>query len=89
MCDNYCCHRRNVAESDEISVTERLVFNLPNKLNHTLCNNWRGVTLLTISNNVFRNVDIFAISTAIGSLVRPENRQALEKGHVIATIFKN
>ena len=46
-----------------------LVVKLPKKLDISMCNNWRGITLLYVTSNVFSRVILDRISAAIDPLM--------------------
>ena len=49
-----------------------LIFKLPKKGNQSLCTNWRGITLLSITSKVFSRVILNRISTALDPILRKE-----------------
>ena len=49
-----------------------LIIKLPNKGDLSMCNNWRGITLLSVTRKVFSRVILDRISAAIDPLMRKE-----------------
>ena len=45
---------------------------LPNKGDLSVCNNWRGVTLLSVTSNVFSRIILDRMSAAIDTLMSKE-----------------
>ena len=50
----------------------RLIVKLPKKEDLCMCNNWRGITLLSVTSKVFSRVILDRISVAIDPLMRKE-----------------
>ena len=56
-----------------------LIVKLPKKGDLSMCNNWRGITLLSVTSKVFSRVILDRISAAIDPLMRKE-RAGFRKG---------
>ena len=66
---------KDIWEEEEIPVdwkTGLIVKLLPKKGNLSLCKNWRGITLLSITSKVFSRVILNRISTALDPMLRKE-----------------
>ncbi len=65
---------KEIWEEEEIPVdwNTGLIFKLPKKGHLGLCKNWRGITLLPITSNVFSRVILNRIYTAFDPMLRKE-----------------
>ena len=65
---------KEIWEEEEIPVDWKtgLIVKLTKKGNLSLCNNWRGITLLSITRKVFNRVILNRIYTALDSKLRKE-----------------
>ena len=63
----------------------KLIVKLPKKGDLTLCNNWIGITLLSVTGTVFNRVILDIISAAIDPPIR-KNRPVFRKEDLVGTI---
>ena len=65
---------KEIWEEEEIPVDWKtgLIVKLPKKGKLSLCKNWRGITLLSITSKVFSRVILNRISTALDPMLRKE-----------------
>ena len=62
-----------------------LIVKLPKKGDLSLCKNWKGITLLSITSKVFSRVILDRISEALDPLLRKEQAGLGKENHVGTT----
>uniref|UniRef100_K7EZ57 Reverse transcriptase domain-containing protein n=1 Tax=Pelodiscus sinensis TaxID=13735 RepID=K7EZ57_PELSI len=67
--------------------TKGVIIKIPKKGAHSDCNNWRGITLLSIPSKILAKISIGRISTAVNEMLRKEQAGFRKGRRCIEQIF--